>query len=544
MAEGYASASGKPGVVLVTSGPGSSNLVTPMLDALMDGRPMVVICGQVSTAVQGTNAFQEIDIMALAKTCTKWAASVDKIDDLPQVIHEAFHRAMDKRPGPVLVAVPVDIGKEVVDGDTFDFSCPLLTEETLVENGARDEAQTCLDERPSLHDQLEKLVHLITISERPVICAGHGAVTSRDGPTLLAELSERCKIPVTTTLLGLGCFDETHDLALHMLGTYGSPYANYAVQSADLILVLGARLDDRVVGNPAGFAPLAREAGRCGRGGIIHFDMNPETVGKVIEPTDVIFGDLSETLPQLLPLLGEQPPRGDWLSQIQQWKKQHPFRVPVSPPQGRATPQQVMAELDRQTFRIKHCTTVTTGVGQHQMWAAQRFRFTSPRSMITSGSLGTMGFGLPAAIGAQISQPGHTVIDIDGDASFCMTMEELLTASQYNLPIKVIVFNDSTQGMIAQLQRANYGGRVCYNSQTNPDFVLLARSMKCEGQRCESLGGLAGSIQWLLQCQGPALLEILLDEVEMLPIVQGGKTIDQMDLEDPSRDDWHVVKST
>ena len=395
-----------------------------------------------------------------------------------------------------------------------------------------------------LNDQLDKLVELIAISERPVICAGHGAVVSANGPALLSQLSEKCNIPVTTTLLGLGCFDETREMALHMLGTYGSPYANYAIQSADLIIVLGARLDDRVVGNPAGFAPLAQEAGRCGRGGIIHFDVNPETVAMVIKPTDVIVGDLSETLPMLLSQLGEQPPRDAWLSQIQQWKRQLPFRVPLSNSQERVTPQQVLAELDRQTSTIKHCTTVTAGVGQHQMWAAQRFRFKSPRSMITSGSLGTMGFGLPAAIGAQIDRPGHTVIDIDGDASFCMTMEELLTASQYNLPIKVIVFNNSTQGMISQLQRANYGGRVCYNSQINPDFVQLARSMKCEGQRCESSEGLAGSIQWLLQCQGPALLEILMDEVEMLPIVQSGKALDEVDLEDSSRGDCHVAVSS
>jgi acetolactate synthase-1/2/3 large subunit len=532
MAEGFASASLKPGVVMVTSGPGSSNLVTPMLNALLDGTPMVVICGQVSTTVRGTSAFQEIDIMEIARTCTKWSACVERVGDLPKIMKEAFHQATFKRPGPVLVAVPMDIGTAVVHevSNADSLSRPLRSEEYA---GLGVPAN--IDNRPSLQHQIDQIAKMVKNSQRPVICAGHGVNTSEAGPEVLSRIAEKSKIPVMTTLLGLGCFDESHDLALHMVGTYGAPYANYAIQKADLILVLGARLDDRVVGEPAGFAPKAKEAGQLGRGGIVHFDLNPSTVGKIIEPTQIIIGDLSESLPILLGCLNEQQSRDEWLDQIQQWKKQHAFQVPQTSRQSRATPQQAITELYLQTSLSKNCTTLTTGVGQHQMWAAQRYRYKTPCSFITSGSLGTMGFGLPAAIGAQIARPDHTVIDIDGDASFCMTMEELLTASQYNIPIKVVIFNNNTQGMIAQIQRSGYGGRVCYNCQANPDFVQLAHAMGCESQRCRSLGELRGCIRWLLERRKPALLDILMDEAEMLPIVPNGKALDLISLEKCSR---------
>ncbi|QQK47704.1 Acetolactate synthase [Penicillium digitatum] len=522
----------KPGVVLVTSGPGSSNLVTPMLNALLDGTPMIVICGQVATTVQGTGAFQEIDIMAIAKICTKWCAAVERIGDLPKIVDEAFYHASSIRPGPVLISIPKDIGKAIFE--PTHTTNPLIRAPRLLKQGILRQNRIVLKNSlstPSIQEDIDHIAKLVNDCQRPIICAGHGVLTNASGPTMLSQIAEKGRIPVTTTLLGLGCFDEAHELALHMVSTYGAPYANYAIQSADVVLVFGARLDERAVGNPLHYAPNAREAAQARRGGIFQFDFTHSNVGKIIKPTQVVIGDLSEVLPMLLQRLKSGRNREEWLDQIERWKKKHAFRVPPEGMHGHASPQQTIAELDRQTSSLKHRVTITTGVGQHQMWAAQRYRFKYPRSFVTSGTLGTMGFGLPAAIGAQMARPDHIVIDIDGDASFCMTMEELLTASQYDLPIKVIVFNNNAQGMIAQLQQADYGGRVCYNRQANPNFVQLARSMGCESQRCEYAGELSRCIQWLLECPRPALLDVVMDEMKMLPIVPNGKALDLITLE-------------
>jgi acetolactate synthase-1/2/3 large subunit len=528
MAEGYASASLKPGVILVTSGPGSSNLVTPMLNALLDGTPLVVICGQVATTAQGTGAFQEIDIMAIAKTCTKWAACAHHVAHLPKIVNEAFYRATSGRPGPVLISVPKDVGTAICeDVSCENFSNQISPEFNSQKNPTpRSKALGGIDVAMEIRKSIEHIAELVNHSQRPIICAGHGVLSNEVSPITLSHIAIQNNIPVTTTLLGLGSFDETHDLALHMMGTYGAPYANYAVQEADLILVFGARLDERAVGDPSRFAPKARKAAKIGRGGIIQFDLNPSTVGKIIKPTQLIIEDLREVLPKLLSSLTPGNYRHGWLSQIQQWKHQYAFRVPHTELNKRTTPQQTIAELDRQTSSLKDRTILTTGVGQHQMWTAQRYHFTSPRSFVTSGSLGTMGFGLPAAIGVQLARPDHIVIDIDGDASFCMTMEELLTASQYNLPIKIIVFNNDIQGMISQLQRSDYEGRSCHNRQSNPDFVQLARSMGVQSRRCSNTAELRGGLEWLLECQGPALVDVRMCETEMLPIVPTGEALD------------------
>jgi acetolactate synthase-1/2/3 large subunit len=531
MAEGYASASQKPGVVLVTSGPGSSNLVTPMLNALLDGTPMVVICGQVATMVQGTGAFQEIDVMSLAQACTKWCTSAKRVHDLPEIVNEAFHQATSGRPGPVLIAIPKDVGGAILDSVSLGYPLTPPGNDASAKFMPKSLTPPITCDIQGIQSQVSQVAALVNYAQRPIICAGHGVLACENGPSLLSQIAKTYRIPVTTTLLGLGSFDENHELALHMVGTYGTPYANYALQSADLILVFGARLDERAVGSPTGYAPQAREAARSGLGGIIQFDFKPESVAKVVKPTQLIVGDLSVTLPLLLSRLERKDNRDPWLDQVKKWKKDYAFKIPQTDLASLCTPQQVIAEVDHQTASIKQCTTVTTGVGQHQMWAAQRYHFRFPHSFITSGSLGTMGFGLPAAIGAQVAQPNHTVIDIDGDASFCMTMEELLTASQHNIPIKVIVLNNDTQGMIAQLQRADYDGRICYNRQTNPNFVLLAESMGCGSKQCATSGELSDCIQWLLECRGPALLEVLVQEAEMLPIVPNGKPLDRVKLE-------------
>jgi acetolactate synthase-1/2/3 large subunit len=529
MADGYAQATGKSGVVLVTSGPGTSNLATPMLNALLDGNPIVVICGQVATGVLGTNAFQEIDVPALAKPCTKWFTVVQKIEDLPLSLDLAFKQAMKGRPGPVLVAVPKDVGSAVFDNAAQERALKSISA------GPQGNTRKAVQQSSNfalLHGTLQRVANLINAAEQPVIIAGHGVVNSSKGPSLLSELSEIAQIPVATTLLGLGSFDETKSESLHMLGTYGAVYANYAVQNADLILALGARLDERVVSNPNLFAQKAREAEQKSQGGIVHFDIDPDNVNKVVKVTEAVYGNLSDTLPLLISHIQKRKYHAAWLKQIQAWKRQYPF--PYKPPDSttQVLPPQVLIELNRQTNLSCTRTVLTTGVGQHQMWTARCYRWGSPRTFITSGSLGTMGFGLPAAIGAKLGCPDSLVIDIDGDGSFCMTMEELLTASQYNLRIKVIIFNNGEQRMITQFQQTYYNGRVAYSRQKNADFVTLAQSMGCEGRRCVLPEELENSIRWLLETERPAVLDVKLDgEPPMLPIVRNGASLDTFIME-------------
>ncbi|KAF9888821.1 hypothetical protein FE257_008190 [Aspergillus nanangensis] len=508
MAEGYARASGNPGVALVTSGPGTSNIVTPMLNALLDGTPLVVICGEVSTDVQGTGAFQEIDVMSLARTCTKWCTCVQRIDELTSAIHTAFHYAKQGRQGPTLVAIPKDIAAGVFDPEAARTPPPSTVRGVVCHECTPNTTQ-CND-----RSHIEYVARLINGAHSPVICAGNGVLASHDGPAVLREIAERACIPVATTLLGLGCFDQEHPLSLGMVGMYGSPQANRSVQNADVIIALGARLDERAVGNAEEFGRCARVKAQSGQGGLVQFDIKSSTVGHVIRPTELIIGDLSKTLPMLLAGL-KRTKHVSWLGRIAQWKQPESYQL-ESP---RPTPEQVMEELNRQTAYTRKSTIISTGVGQHQMWAAKYFGWRYPRTFISSCGLGTMGFGLPAAIGAKLARPECEVVDVDGDASFCMSMEEFLTAAQYGVAVKVIVFNNQQQAMIAQIQKRDYGGRECFARQKNPDFVMLAQSMGCEGLRCSLSSGLSASIHWLLRCRGPALLEVILAEPEMAPTV-------------------------
>ncbi|KAE8359134.1 thiamine diphosphate-binding protein [Aspergillus caelatus] len=427
MTDGYAQATGRTGVVLVTSGPGTSNLATAMLNALLDGNPIVVICGQVATDALGTNAFQEIDVPALAKPCTKWVTVVQKIEDLPFVVRDGFRAAHG---------------------------------------------------RVAWTGTIERVAKLINTAERPVIIAGHGVLNVPRAPSRISELSELAQIPAE---------------ALHMVGTHGAVYANYAVQNADLILALGARLDERVVSDLESFAPKAMEAEQNSRGGIIQFDIEPDNVNKVVQVTEAVLGDLNDTLP-----LGSIPRPPNLTAHIL------PSHVPI--------------EVNRQTNLSSVPTIVTTGVGQHQMWATRCYRWRSPRTLITSGDLGTMGFGVPAAIGAKIGCTDSKVINIDGDGSFSMTMQELLTASQHNVKIKVIIFNNEEQKMMTHLK--------------NPDFVTLAQSFGCEARRCHLVEELESSIHWLLEVECPATLDVNLEsEPPMLPIVRVGVSLDTFIME-------------
>ncbi len=517
MAEGYARASGNPGVVLVTSGPGATNVITPMQDALSDGTPMVVFCGQVVTTSIGTDSFQEADVVGISRACTKWNVMVKSVAELPRRIQEAFEIATSGRPGPVLVDLPKDITAGILRK-------PIPMQSTLPSRpSAATMAAKELSEK-QLQGTINRVARLVNVSKKPVLYVGQGILAHPDGPKLLKELSDKANIPVTTTLQGLGGFDETDPKALHMLGMHGSAYANLAMQEADLIIAIGARFDDRVTGSIAKFAPQAKLAALENRGGIVHFEIMPKNINKVVQANEAVEGDCAENIRHLLPLVQAVPERPEWFAQINDWKSRFPLSLyEKQTPEGAIKPQALIEKLSDLTAHMKDRTIITTGVGQHQMWAAQHFRWRRPRSMITSGGLGTMGYGLPAAIGAKVARPDCLVIDIDGDASFNMTLTELTTAAQFNIGIKVLLLNNEEQGMVTQWQNLFYEDRYSHTHQKNPDFVRLAESMGVAADRCVSPADVETKLKWLIESDGPALLEVFTDKkVPVLPMVPGG----------------------
>lgn len=516
MAEGYARASGKPGVVVVTSGPGATNVVTPMQDALMDGTPMVVFCGQVVTSAIGSDAFQEADTVGITRACTKWNVMVKNIAELPRRINEAFEIATSGRPGPVLVDLPKDVTAGTLQR-AIPMSSTLPTSVSAATLAARDLSKKQLD------TSIRRSANLLNMAKKPVIYAGQGILQTPNGPELLRELADKAKIPVTTTLQGLGGYDELDHKSLHMLGMHGSAYANMAMQEADLIIALGARFDDRITGAIAKFAPAAKAAAAEGRGGIIHFEIMPKNINKVVQATEAVEGDVGASLTQMMPLVNTVQERNEWFAQIDDWKKRFPWAYEKEGENGIIKPQTVVEMLSDLTADRKEETIITTGVGQHQMWAAQHFRWRYPRTMITSGGLGTMGYGLPAALGAKIARPDCLVIDIDGDSSFSMTLTELSTAAEFNIGAKVLILNNEEQGMVTQWQTLFYKDRFSHTHQRNADFVKLGDAMGVQAQRCIKLDDLKGKLEWLINSDGPALLEVVVDQkVPVLPMVPGG----------------------
>ena len=519
MAQGYARASGKTGVVLVTSGPGATNVVTPMQDALSDGTPLVVFCGQVPTSAIGTDAFQEADVVGISRACTKWNVMVKNIAELPKRIKEAFEIAASGRPGPVLVDLPKDVTGGILR-HPIPMSSTLPAHPSAATLAARELSKNQLD------GAIQRVARLINVSKKPILYVGQGMIATPEGPKLLKELSKKAAIPVTTTLQGLGAFDELDDRALHMLGMHGSAYANMAMQEADLIIALGARFDDRVTGNIAKFGPQAKAAASENRGGIVHFEILPKNINKVVQATEAVEGDVATNVALLLPHVNSVAARPEWASQITDWKARFPFNYEHEGPDGVVKPQTIMKLLSDLTAASKDKTIITTGVGQHQMWAAQHFRWRHPRTMITSGGLGTMGFGLPAAIGAKVAAPDALVVDIDGDASFQMTLTELTTAAQHRIGVKIIVLNNEEQGMVTQWQSLFYEDRFAHTHQSNPDFVKLAEAMGVQARRCQSIDELEKTMRWLVDSEGPALLEVVTDKkVPVLPMVPGGKAL-------------------
>lgn len=530
MAQGYARASGKPGVVLVTSGPGATNVVTPMQDALSDGTPLVVFTGQVVTGSIGTDAFQEADVVGISRSCTKWNVMVKSVAELPRRIKEAFEIATSGRPGPVLVDLPKDITAGILR-HPIPMTSTLPSHPSAATLAAREINSRQLDAA------IQRVAQLINKAKKPILYVGQGMIATPEGPKLLKELAQRAKIPVTTTLQGLGAFDELDDLSLHMLGMHGSAYANMAMQEADLIIALGARFDDRVTGAVAKFAPEAKIAAAEGRGGIVHFEVLPKNINKVVQATEAVEGDVATNVATLLPMIESVESRPTWIGQVSEWKEKFPFDYEKEGENGIIKPQTVITKLSEMTDHMKDKTIITTGVGQHQMWAAQHFRWRTPRTMITSGGLGTMGFGLPSAIGAKVASPDCLVVDIDGDASFNMTLTELSTAAQFNIGVKVIVLNNEEQGMVTQWQNLFYEDRYAHTHQSNPDFLKLADAMRVKGRRCVRPDDVEASLKWLIESDGPALLEVVVDKkVPVLPMVPAGKALHEFLIYDADKD--------
>ncbi|GMV96197.1 MAG: acetolactate synthase [Phycisphaerae bacterium] len=500
MADGYSRATGKVGTTIVTSGPGATNLTTALATAYMDSIPMVAISGQVATAAIGNDAFQEADVVGVTRPVTKHNVLVKNVNDLPRVLREAYHIARTGRPGPVLVDLPKDVQVKTLGQDDGELNLP----------GYRPRVKG----NPR---QIKLAAEAINAAQRPVLYVGGGVILSGAAEELRA-LARKGNIPVTTTLLGLGAFDEVGDadLALHMLGMHGSAYANYAVQGCDCLIAVGARFDDRVTGKLETFAPHAR---------IIHVDVDPSSISKNVDVDIPVVGDAKSVLTDLLPLI-ERRERSEWFEQIRVWKQRYPFQYRERP--GQILPQQV---IDRISAITKGDAVICTGVGQHQMWAAQFYRWRRPRQMITSGGLGTMGYGFPAAIGAAVGCPDRLVIDIDGDGSFLMTCNELATAAEYQIPVKVVILNNHYQGMVRQWQELFYQGRYMAVKMKNPSFARVAEAFGCTGLDVRDAKDLSDAIHQMIRTPGPVVMDVhVAAEENVYPMVAAGKSLHEMEM--------------
>ncbi len=498
MADAYARATGKPGVIIATSGPGATNLVTGLANAMMDSVPIIALTGQVRTSLIGNDAFQEADTTGITRPITKHNMIIKDPNELAQSIREAFYIATTGRPGPVLIDIPVDM--QVAE-------CPIGPKGKIDLPGFKNRNQ-------GHSRQISTAAAAINESKRPVLYVGGGVIIS-GACEELRVLAQKANIPVTTTLMGLGAYDQNRPESLDMLGMHGSAYANYAVQHADLLISVGARFDDRVTGKLDTFAPHAK---------IVHIDLDPANIGKNIHTDIPVVGDAKEVLKALLEKV-EYKPRKEWFETIASWKAKHPFAYDKNT--DTIKPQYVIEELYRQTGGD---AIITTGVGQHQMWAAQFYKYSTPRQFITSGGLGTMGFGLPAAIGAKKAYPDKLVIDIDGDSSFNMTLTELSTAVMYDLPVKVVLLNNGFMGMVRQWQELFYGGRYSQSSLVNPDFANLAKAFGCVGITVNKKDQVVGALEQMLAETKACVVDFHVDpEENVWPMVPAGKSLHEMD---------------
>jgi acetolactate synthase-1/2/3 large subunit len=505
-AEGYARSTGKCGVALVTSGPGATNMVTPITDAMMDSIPMVVISGQVPTHLIGTDAFQEADTTGITRSCAKHNYLVTDVDQLARTIHEAFHIATSGRPGPVVIDIPKDVqfatgtysGKDGVHKPTY---------------APKTEPQP---------EAIEAVAELIAMARRPVFYTGGGVINSGPrGSEALRKLQAETGIPVTSTLMGLGAFPASHPDWLGMVGMHGSYEANNAMHDCDLMICVGARFDDRVTGRIDAFSPNSKK---------VHIDIDPSSINKIVRVDVPIVADCAAALEALMTAVkhrkGKRPDLKPWKAEIDAWRARDCFAY--APSDKVIKPQYAIERLyaltkDRDPY-------ITTEVGQHQMWAAQFFHFDEPNHWMTSGGLGTMGYGLPAAVGVQCAHPDALVIDIAGEASIQMMMQELSTAVQFCLPVKVFILNNEWMGMVRQWQELLHGERYSHSySESLPDFVKLAEAMGARGIRCEDPALLDDKITEMIEHPGPVLFDCRIEkDGNCLPMIPSGSAHNEM----------------
>ena len=496
MADGYARASGRVGVCLVTSGPGATNLTTALATANFDSVPVVAITGQVKTNLIGNDAFQEADTTGITRPVTKHNFLVKDVDDLGRILKAAFHIAGTGRPGPVVVDLPVDVSLAKTSS-AIPEKVDLPGYKPHTEGNMR---------------QIKLAAEAINASQRPVIYAGGGVIIS-GASDLLRELAEKANCPVTTTLLGLGCFPETSPLSLMMLGMHGTAYANYAVMESDLIIAVGSRFDDRITGDVSNFAPKAR---------IIHIDIDPTSISKNIKVDIPVVGDAGNVLAKLLELV-KFVERKEWFARIAGWKKEFPLGYAS----GGLRPQYVVQQIDQAT---PDDAIICTEVGQNQMWAAQFYTFKQPRTFLSSGGLGTMGYGFPAAIGAQVACPDRVVVDVAGDGSIQMNIQELATAVHNELPVTVCILNNGYLGMVRQWQELFYDRRYSGTSLAgNPDFVKLAEAYGAVGLRVTDPKDVGGALREAIASPKVYMIDFVVEpEENVFPMVPAGEAIDRM----------------
>ncbi len=496
-ADGYSRATGKVGVCLATSGPGATNLTTGIANAYMDSIPMIAITGQVKTFLIGNDAFQEADVTGVTRPITKHNYLVKDVKELARVIREAFYIASTGRPGPVLIDIPSDVQLAQAD-----FIWP---EEVNI----RGYKPNCFG-HPG---QIKKAAKLISESRKPILYVGGGVISS-GAHHELKELAEKIKAPVTMTMMGLGAFPGTHESSLGMLGMHGTAYANHAIMNADLIIAVGARFDDRVTGRLDAFAPNAK---------VIHIDIDPASISKNVKVDVPIVGDAKNILGQLLEEIKKVPDATEWLKTIEEWKKRHPLRYKDN---GKIKPQYAIEQLYEAT---QGEAIITTEVGQNQMWACQWYKYIHPRSWISSGGLGTMGFGFPAAMGAKIGCPEKEVFDIAGDGSIQMNIQELATCVANKINVKVLILNNGYLGMVRQWQELFYKKRYSYTPLFNPDFVKLAESYGAVGIRVTKKEEVRPAIEKALATNNTVFIDCHIEpEENVYPMVPAGEAIDKM----------------
>lgn len=502
-AEGYAKASGKVGVCIATSGPGATNLITGIADAYMDSVPLVAITGQVPSHYIGKNAFQETDIIGITRPVVKHSYLVQDIEELSKVLKEAFYIAASGRPGPVVVDIPKDIQQQ-----------------TTIPKFYKKVELRGYKPQPKAHkNQIQQIANAITEAKKPVLYVG-GGIISANASEEIKKFVEKTKIPITTTLMGIGCFPEENPHAMMMLGMHGTVTANFAVDQADLLLAIGVRFDDRVTGKIEEFAK---------HGIIVHVDIDASEINKNKAVHIPVVSDLKYVLRELQKIV-KPSNYSAWQKQIDAWKAKYPFKFKEM--HGAIMPQYVIEKLSEMT---KGNAIISTGVGQHQMWAAQHYTFNQPRSWLTSGGLGAMGFGLPAAIGAKVARPDLEVIDIDGDGSFIMNAQELATAYIEEIPVKVIILNNQHLGMVVQWEDRFYKGNrgntfigdpKAKKGETYPDFVKLAESFNVPAKKITKKEEVAPALEEMLAAKTPYLLDIIVPYQEhVLPMIPSGKSV-------------------